>query len=173
MTQEQKKNAAEVLFRSIRLVGGDMHLSKIFVVNGQCYWFLNAAKRAAVGTDYPIEVLTFEEAYRIHTGKANAIVPRNAIAWEFNQTGECFDGGKLFCDNYQLTASMVKNEILSSSKKPMTVAEISEDKERIFLIDALKHNQYNKRRTATYIGLSLYLLNRKIDNFNITIPTQK
>ena len=41
-------------------------LPKVFVVNGKCYWFLNVARRAAFGTEHPIEVMTIRDAWEIH-----------------------------------------------------------------------------------------------------------
>jgi len=111
MTKEQIKQAADAILRSQGLLGTDMYLPKIFVVNGDIYYFLNAARRAAFGTEHPIEVMTIEEAYKCRYG----FIPDNlAVAREFNQEGDTF-AGRLFMDEGSLTPQQVYNPIIRYS----------------------------------------------------------
>lgn len=108
MTKEQIKQAADALLRSQGLLGTDMYLPKIFVVNGDIYYFLNAARRAAFGTEHPIEVMTIEEAFQTRYG----FVPdKLAVAREFKQEGDTF-AGRLFMDEGSLTPQQVYNPII-------------------------------------------------------------
>ena len=94
MTEQQKQHAAEVLIHSKELTGGDepKFLPKVFVVDGHCYMFLNAARRAAYGTEHPIEVMTIEEAWQIHLHMPADTLDKKAVAWDFDQTGSTFSG---------------------------------------------------------------------------------
>ena len=114
MTQEQLKHAAEVLINSKQLTGGDdpKFLPKIYVVDGHPHWFLNAARRIAYGTKFPIEVMTIEQAWEIHTGLSADTLKKSEIATEFDTTGSTFDG-RLFCDNYSVIAGMVPNPVVN------------------------------------------------------------
>ena len=98
MTIAQKMHAARLLIQnSPHLIGDEMFLPRVFVVNGKCYWFLNVARRAAYRTPYPIEVMTIENAYNLLEGKDfNKI--KNRVAQGIDQTGATFNGS-LFCDN--------------------------------------------------------------------------
>ena len=119
MKQEVLKHAADLLLMSKRLTGGDepKFLPKIFIVNGHCYYYLNAARRAAYGTNYPIVVMTIEEAWEISTLLHRDSLKQNAVAWEFDQTGETFDG-RLFDDRRSILANMVKNPVIPLVPNP-------------------------------------------------------
>ena len=103
-----------MLLNTKQLTGGDdpKFLPKIYVVNGHCYLFLNAARRAAFGTEHTIEVMTIEEAFEIHTGLSADTLKKSEIAAEFDSTGSTFDG-RLFCDNYSVLAGMVPNPVVN------------------------------------------------------------
>ena len=113
MTEQQLQHAAEVLINSKELLGGDdsKYLPKVFVVNGKCYWFLNAARRAAFGTEYPIEVMTIEEAWQIHLHMPADTLKKECVDRDFDQLGSTFNG-LLFCDNRKVTAGMVHNPVV-------------------------------------------------------------
>lgn len=115
MTEQQKQHAAEVLVKnSMMLLGSTAdepkYLPKVFVVNGKCYWFLNAARRAAFGTEHPIEVMTIQEAWQIYTHLPADTLNEKAVDYNFDQTGSTFDG-RLFYDN-PITAGMVPNPVI-------------------------------------------------------------
>lgn len=113
MTEQQKQHAAEVLIHSKELLGGDdsKYLPKVFVVNGKCYWFLNVARRAAFGTEHPIEVMTIEEAWEIHLHMPADTLKKECVDRDFDQAGSTFNG-QLFCDNRKVTAGAVQNPVV-------------------------------------------------------------
>lgn len=113
MTEQQKQHAAEVLINSKELLGGDdpKFLPKVFVVNGKCYWFLNVARRAAFGTEHPIEVMTIEEAWEIHLHMPADTLKKECVDRDFDQAGSTFNG-QLFCDNHKVTAGAVQNPVV-------------------------------------------------------------
>lgn len=113
MTEQQKQHAAEVLIHSKELTDGDepKFLPKVFVVDGHCYMFLNAARRAAYGTEHPIEVMTIEEAWEIYTHLPADALKKDAVEWNFDQTGSTFNG-QLFCDNHKVMAGAVQNPVV-------------------------------------------------------------
>ena len=119
MKQEVLKHAADLLLTSKRLTGGDepKYLPKIFIVNGHCYYYLNAARRAAYGTNYPIVVMTIEEAWEISTLLHRDSLKQEDVAWEFDQTGETFNG-RLFDDRRSILANMVKNPVIPLVPNP-------------------------------------------------------
>ena len=127
MTEQQKIHAAEVLLSTKALTGGDepKFLPKIYVVNGECCMFLNAARRSAYGTTYPIEVMTIEEAWNIvHSNDGQKLDPKE-VEDNFDQTGSTFEG-KLFCDNPFINACMVPNPVIriaDAKEKPDTAQE--------------------------------------------------
>lgn len=86
MTEQQKQHAAEVLIGTKALNGGEdgKFLPKLYVVNGKCYMFLNVARRAALGTEYPIEVLSIEEAWQTHLHLPADSLDQKAVDWEFD-----------------------------------------------------------------------------------------
>jgi len=113
MTEQQKQHAAEVLIHTKELLGGDdpKFLPKVFVVNGKCYMFLNAARRAAYGTSHPIEVMTIKEAWQIYMHMSPDTLNEKEVEWNFDQTGSTFNG-QLFCDNHEVMAGMVQNPVI-------------------------------------------------------------
>ena len=113
MTREKLEYAAHALLMSMKLTGGDdpKYLPKIFIVNGHCYFFLNAARRAAYGTHHPIVVMTIEEAWEIYTGLHRDSLKSEKVTWEFDQTGETF-GGRLFDDKRSPFANSVNIPII-------------------------------------------------------------
>lgn len=113
MTEQQKQHAAEVLIHSKELTGGDepKFLPKVFVVDGHCYMFLNAARRAAYGTSLAIEVMTIREAWEIYMHMSADTLNEKEVQWDFDQTGSTFNG-QLFCDNHEVMAGMVQNPII-------------------------------------------------------------
>ena len=113
MTEQQKQHAAEVLIHSKELTGGDepKFLPKVFVVDGHCYMFLNAARRAAYGTSLAIEVMTIREAWEIYMHMSADTLNEKEVEWNFDQTGSTFNG-QLFCDNHEVMAGMVQNPVM-------------------------------------------------------------
>lgn len=116
MTEQQKQHAAEVLVKNSMMLLGSTeedpkYLPKVFVVNGKCYWFLNVARRAAFGTEYPIEVMTIEEAWEIHLHMSPDTLNEKAVERNFDQKGSTFNG-QLFRDNYEVMAGMVQNPVV-------------------------------------------------------------
>lgn len=135
MTEQQKQHAAEVLIHSKELTGGDdpKFLPKVFVVDGKCYMFLNAARRAAYGTSLAIEVMTIEEAWEIYTHLPADALKKDAVEWNFDQTGSTFNG-LLFCNNREVMAGMVQNPVIKYvSGKPDLSAVADMPINRMFL----------------------------------------
>lgn len=135
MTEQQKQHAAEVLIGTKALTGGKdgKFLPKLYVVNGKCYMFLNVARRAALGTEYPIEVLSIEEAWQTHMHLSPDSLAREAVEWEFDTTGSTYDGC-LFCDNKNIYPSMVPNPIINATtNRPAIDAILDTDVNRLFL----------------------------------------
>ena len=136
MTEQQKLHAAEVLLGTKALTGGDdpKFLPKIYVVNGKCYLFLNAARRAAYGTIHPIEVMTIEEAWNIvHFNDGLTLNPKE-VEKSFGTVGSTYEG-KLFCDNNAIIASMVPNPVIR-------IADATEDP------DTAQESEINRMRLS-------------------------
>ena len=132
MTEQQKQHAAEVLLGTKALTGGEdgKYLPRLYVVNGKCYLFLNAARRAAIGTQHTIEVLNIEDAWQIcmHT----PFDMQREVDWEFDSTGSTFDG-YLFSDN-RIYPSMVPNPIINAcTHLPSLDAILDTEINRLFL----------------------------------------
>lgn len=106
-----------MLIGTKKLIGGteSKFLPKVYVVNGKCYVFLNAAKRAAFGTNYPIEVMTAEEAWEIFMHLPAYKLRKTDVEWDFDQTGSTFDGC-LFCDNIVKACAVPNPEIKKGNK---------------------------------------------------------
>ena len=135
MTEQQKQHAAEVLIHTKELLGGDdpKFLPKVFVVNGKCYMFLNVARRAAFGTEHPIEVMTIEEAWEIYTHLPADALKKDAVEWNFDQTGSTFSG-LLFCDNRTVMAGKVQNPVVKMMDgKPDSAAMLDVEINRLYL----------------------------------------
>ncbi len=135
MTEQQKQHAAEVLIGTKALNGGEEGklLPKLYVVNGKCYMFLNVARRAALGTEYPIEVLSIEEAWQTHLHLSPDSLDREAVDWEWDSVGSTYDGC-LFCDNKNIYPSMVPNPIINATtNRPSIDAILDTDVNRLFL----------------------------------------
>lgn len=110
INQQQINFAAERLLASPGLVKKGMYLPKIYIVAGRCYWYLNAARRVAFGTNHRIYVLTIEDAWKISGRK---VKPYNYyIGRDFDQTGETYDG-KLYDQIGSVLADHVPNEIIT------------------------------------------------------------
>lgn len=128
MTEQQKQHAAEVLVKNSMILLGSTaedpkYLPKVFVVNGKCYWFLNVARRAAFGTEHPIEVMTIEEAWQIHLNMSPDTLNEKSVERNFDQTGSTFNG-HIFCDNYKVMAGMVQNPIVKMIDGKPDLAEM-------------------------------------------------
>ena len=135
MTEQQKQHAAEVLIHSKELLGGDdpKFLPKVFVVDGHCYMFLNAARRAAYGTSLAIEVMTIREAWEIYMHMSADTLNEKAVEWNFDQTGSTFSG-LLFCDNRTVMAGMVQNPVVKMMDgKPDRAAMLDVEINRLYL----------------------------------------
>ena len=78
--------------KSIHLLGNGLLLPKLYVVGNEHYWFLNAAKRAAYGTNRRVEVLHIEEAWQIVHNKKWVPAYKELVDWHFDQTGELYQG---------------------------------------------------------------------------------
>ena len=135
MTEQQKQHAAEVLIHSKELLGGDdpKFLPKVFVVDGHCYMFLNAARRAAYGTSLAIEVMTIREAWEIYMHMSADTLNEKEVQWDFDQTGSTFNG-QLFCDNREVMAGMVQNPVVKMMDgKPDRAAMLDVEINRLYL----------------------------------------
>ena len=135
MTEQQKQHAAEVLIHSKELLGGDdpKFLPKVFVVDGHCYMFLNAARRAAFGTSLAIEVMTIREAWEIYMHMSADTLNEKEVEWNFDQTGSTFNG-QLFCDNREVMAGMVQNPVVKMMDgKPDRAAMLDVEINRLYL----------------------------------------
>lgn len=138
MTEQQKQHAAEVLVKnSMMLLGSTAEepkfLPKVFVVNGKCYWFLNVARRAAFGTEHPIEVMTIREAWEIYMHMSADTLNEKEVEWNFDQTGSTFSG-LLFCDNCEVMAGMVQNPVVKMMDgKPDRAAMLDVEINRLYL----------------------------------------
>ena len=135
MTEQQKQHAAEVLIHSKDLTGGDepKFLPKVFVVDGHCYMFLNAARRAAYGTSLAIEVMTIREAWEIYMHMSADTLNEKEVEWNFDQTGSTFNG-QLFCDNREVMAGMVQNPVVKMMDgKPDRAAMLDVEINRLYL----------------------------------------
>lgn len=101
---------------SMMLLGGTVedpkYLPKVFVVNGKCYWFLNAARRAAYDTDHSIEVMTIGDAWEIYLHLPADTLKKECVDSNFNQTGDTFFDGRLFDDRDSIMACMVPNPVI-------------------------------------------------------------
>jgi len=165
MTPLQKIKAANTLCRSISLVADNKLLPKIFVVNGKCYWFLNAAKRAAFDTKYPVEILTIEEAVKVCTDKPRTLT-RNSVVWDFDQRGETF-GGYLFCDN-PVDALKVKMSVIDIAKEQEKILkQKAEEEEKQLIIKTIAKNKGVISKAAAELRISRYSLDKKIAKYNI------
>ena len=136
MTEQQKQHAAEVLIHSKELLGGDdpKFLPKVFVVNGKCYWFLNVARRAAFGTEHPIEVMTIADAWEIHLHLPADTLKKECVDSNFDQTGDAYYDGRLFDDRNSILTSMVPNPVIKYvSGKPDRAAVLDHPINRMFL----------------------------------------
>ena len=135
MTEQQKQHAAEVLIHTKELTGGDdpKFLPKVFVVNGKCYWFLNVARRAAFGTEHPIEVMTIKEAWQIYMHMSADTLNEKEVEWNFDQTGSTFNG-QLFCDNHEVMVGMVQNPVIKMMDgRPDRAAMLDVEINRLYL----------------------------------------
>ena len=133
MTGQQLIHAAKILLGTKELTGGDepKYLPKVFVVNGHCYMFLNVARRAAYGTDYPIEVMGIREAWEI-MNKPNAL-NEEEVAWDFDHRGTTFEG-RLFDSKDSVFADSIMNPIVKvSSGKDNVSAILESDINRMYM----------------------------------------
>ena len=71
----------------------------VYVAGDRLYWYLNHARRAVYGTKHQIEMVDIRYAYRTILGREMTEKEAAAVSWEWNQQGELFEGGRLFCDN--------------------------------------------------------------------------
>lgn len=151
MTQQQLEKAARMLMNSKQLTGGDepKFLPKIYVVNGECCLFLNAARRIAYGTSYAIEVVTIEDAWEIHTGLPSDSLKKSEVAWEFDTTGSTYEG-RLYCDNYSVLAGAVPNpvvKLMTGKSDPTAMLEVPIN--RLFL-------SVRAQNILTRLGINTY-----------------
>ena len=110
------------------------YLPKVFVVNGKCYWFLNVARRAAFGTEHPIEVMTIGDAWEIHLHLPADTLKKECVDSNFDQTGDAFYDGRLFDDRNSILTSMVPNPVIKYvSGKPDLSAVADMPINRMFL----------------------------------------
>ena len=136
MTEQQKQHAAEVLLGTKALTGGDdpKFLPKVFVVDGKCYMFLNAARRAAYGTSLAIEVMTIADAWEIHLHMPADTLKKECVDSNFDQTGDTYYDGRLFDDRNSVLTSMVPNPVIKYvSGKPDLSAVLDHPINRMFL----------------------------------------
>ena len=171
MTEQQKQHAAEVLIGTKALNGGEdgKFLPKLYVVNGQCYMFLNVARRAALGTEYPIEVLSIEEAWQTHLHLPAGSLDQKAVDWEWDSTGSTYDGC-LFCDNKNIYPGMVPNPVINAAtNRPAIDAILDTDVNRLFL-SIRAQNILTQLKCKTYRDVILFGRDRifKVRNMGVT-----
>lgn len=165
MTEQQKQHAAEVLLGTKALTGGDdgKYLPRLYVVNGKCYLFLNVARRAAFGTDYPIEVLSIEDAWQTHYYQHPYPLKHDAVDWEFDSTGSTFDGF-LFSDK-GIYPSMVQNPIINAYTNQPFIDAILDTELNGQLLTTRARNILKGLSCKTYRDVLLYgrdaILNRR------------
>lgn len=154
MTEQQKQHAAEVLLGTKALTGGDdpKFLPKLYVVNGKCYMFLNVARRAALGTNYPIEVLDIKDAWHIYTGLEPETLDKDSIDWDWDSTGSTFDG-KLFCDNQFIHAGMVPNPIINMFDNQPNIEQVLDQPVNRLFLCIRAQNVLIRTRCNTYRDL--------------------
>ena len=80
-------------------LNGNIRYPIVFVAGGRLYWYLNHARRAVFGTGQQIEMVDIRYAYRTILGREMTEKEAASVSWKFNQQGELFEGGRLFCDN--------------------------------------------------------------------------
>lgn len=112
MTNEVRTKMCRMLCNKRELAPDGKLMPKVYVVNDRPYWFLNVAKRAAYGTDYPIEVIGIEEAFEWHTGLNRSALPKHEVNWQFDQKGATYDG-RLFDEGISITAESAKVRIIT------------------------------------------------------------
>lgn len=152
MTQEQLQHAAQMLVVNSReLMGGDepKMLPKLFVVNGKGYWFLNVARRAAIGTDYSIEVLTIEEAWNIHMHLPADSLKKDAVDWDFDQTGSTFNG-YLFDRGSTVFAGMVPNPVIKAQSGKCDPMEVLDREINQLFLSVRAQNVLTRQGIKTY-----------------------
>ena len=151
MTEQQKQHAAEVLIHTRELMGGDdpKFLPKIFVVNGHCYLFLNAARRASYNTVYPIEVMTIREAWEIHYHMPADTLDDRSIESDFDQNGSTYEG-LLFCDNRQIMANMIPNPVIKMQSNKPDLMEVAEMPINRMFLGIRAQNILMKTKCKTY-----------------------
>ena len=149
MTEQQKQHAAEVLLGTKALTGGDdpKFLPKLYVVNGKCYMFLNVARRAAIGTKYPIEVLSIEDAWSLSMSEEK--FDKDSVAWDFDTNGSTFDG-KLFCDNPFLSVGMVLNPVINSMNHAPIIEDVLDRDVNLLFLTTRAQNLLMRSGCRTY-----------------------
>lgn len=172
MTNDIKEYAANKLANTKYLLADGKCLPKIFIVDKHCYWYLNAAKRAAYGTNHPIEMLTINEAFEIITRLPATAMRHENVAWDFDQTGSTFNGD-LFCDNTFIKPFMVDNKFIGNTELITDAQDKIEEKNRKMILEALKNSHFNKRAASTYLGISLRSLTMKMKQYNIELTPTK
>lgn len=165
MTNETKQRISELLLNNSELLGKELLMPKVFVVNDHPYWFLNVARRAAYGTEYPIEVITIEAAYETVHKKPASMMDRSKVEWNFDQTGDTY-GGALFAGG-TLLADMCKVPVIVNGE--IKTRQIINQQKREFLLKMLKRNENNKSRTAQHLGISPYMLEKRMKEYGITL----
>jgi len=162
MNAKQRLHAAKVLLGATELLGDDKWLPKVFVVDGHCYWFLNAARRAAYDVHVNIEVLTIREAWEIVNKEPWPITNKNRVDWAFDQTGETFNG-YLFDHSYKVMANELPGETIHS--EDTKDSEYFTERKRI--IRALKMSRGVKAKAAVILGMKIYQFNSKLFDLQI------
>ena len=165
MNKTQQEYIARVLINAVDLLGEDMWLPKIYVVNGRPCWFLNAARRAAYGTNHPIEMMTIEQAYQIHFGRPWPMENRNQVVWGFDQTGETYDGFLFERDNVTRASKHKSDDPL-----PEEIEGDARLYERNLIESVFNRCEGNKTMTAAQLGISVYTLSKKLKEYGIKSP---
>jgi len=171
MTEQQKLHAADVLLGTKELLGGDdpKYLPKVFVVDGHCYMFLNAARRAAYGTELPIYVMTISDAWKIKHGETDTL-DEKAVEWNFDQTGSTY-GGRLYRELDSLLACMVPNQVIkmaTGKSDLMTVLDLEIN--RMFMTTRAQ-NILMKTKCLTYRDLLKFTRHGMMHMRNVGVTT--
>ena len=174
MTEQQKQHAAEVLIHSKELLGGDdpKFLPKVFVVNGKCYWFLNVARRAAFGTEHPIEVMTIGDAWEIHLHLPADTLKKECVDSNFDQTGSTFNG-LLFCDNMHVLSGMIQNPIICQSDNKIAKEEVLDQPISWLSLSVRAQNVLTSQGLNTYRELLEFGRDKMLKLRNMGVTTVK
>ena len=166
MTNEVRLKISKMLMHKRDLLGDGMLVPQVYVVNDHPYWFLNVARRAAYGTRFPIEVISIEAAFELVSGLPSSSLDRKHVDWHFDQKGDTFNG-RLFDAGGSVLADMCNVPVFKDGKGDDK--QLLKQNERVFLLMAMGKNDHDKERTAKYLSISPYTLEKRMKQYGITV----